>query len=126
MASYVFMRIELDSFHSFNTSTPVVTFAMDTNPYVATYSITASGRIASCNVGFGGVISPGNHTFKIKIDPSNVNGFLAPGNQMGLVSYLTNSASSTRVDVSGVIVKIDYTSIVGASYIGGEGTINVL
>ena len=127
MASYIFCRIELVDGYSFKSSTPNIEFALDTNPYVSMTSSGATSRNVSATVGFGGAISSGNHTVKIRIPLTEMNPKTPPGffyaTKIGVVSILTNNSDLSRPEVAGLQFAIDYYTLNPNSTIYGYGTL---
>src|SRR5688572_21787247 len=125
MADSTFIRIELDASFNFTTSTPSVEFALDANSYVPASLISSSGRSAVATVGFGGAISAGTHTFKVKLDPYEINGFFIDDDEIGIASCLTNSSTALR-DISDCSLDLIYQSVgIGVGQIIGTKSVNI-
>ncbi len=121
MADYSYIRVLLNNGYTFNTSTPTINFALDTNGYVPITITSVSGRTATGTIYFGGNLSAGSHTFKLKLYQGDISGLMFNQN-LGLVSYLMNSNVISR-DTAGGMVKID-ANYIGPGYdIGGSGTV---
>ena len=125
MASYLFARIELVNGYTFTSSTPTIEFALDSNPYVNMSSSGATSRNVSATVGFGGAISSGNHTVKIKIPLNGINPQSPPGffysAKIAVVSLLTNNSDLSRPEVAGLQFEIYYDTFDETIY--GTGTL---
>lgn len=121
MANYAHVRVLLNNGYTFNTSTPTINFAIDTNGWTPVTVTGVSGRTATGTIYFGGNISAGAHTFKLKLNQGEINGLMF-NQQLGLVSYLLNSNDVTR-DTAGGMVKIDATYIGPGYDISSSGTV---